>query len=60
MPVKFPATFRGGALLAALREITPKDALRVVGMGGDNLAPRRSGKSCCAWKSFPSWALWKC
>ena len=38
MPVKFPATLQGGALLAALREITPKDALRVVGMGGDNLA----------------------
>lgn len=29
---------QGGALLAALREITPKDSLRVVGMGGDNLA----------------------
>lgn len=29
---------QGGALLSALREYAPEDALRVVGMGGDNLA----------------------
>ena len=29
---------QGGALLSALRDITPKGDLRVVGMGGDNLA----------------------
>ena len=29
---------QGGSLLAALREITPEGDLRVVGMGGDNLA----------------------
>ena len=29
---------QGGALLSALRDIAPEQALRVVGMGGDNLA----------------------
>ena len=29
---------QGGALLSALRDIAPKDSLRVVGMGGDHLA----------------------
>ena len=29
---------QGGALLSALRDITPEGDLRVVGMGGDNLA----------------------
>lgn len=29
---------QGGALLSALREYAPEDALRVMGMGGDNLA----------------------
>ena len=29
---------QGGALLSALREIAPENALRVVGMGGENLA----------------------
>lgn len=29
---------QGGALLSALRDVAPKDSLRVVGMGGENLA----------------------